>query len=203
MLCAFNSFVSVPLFLTFYLSGKFVYVLARHLLPGRLSLLRTVMIFTCHASISLFAIIFSPGQEITYLTAQQWEREGWEMHQRNRLISFGEKTRGLLLACNWETKAKVIAVELELGEGKKQQLGCGTSPEAERNKRWFFRICRWGKTVFILPRRLFVPKQSHFVRVFDLRQFSTDDAGSEVFGNLSWMTLFIATETVKNSWYCA
>lgn len=125
-------------------------------------------VFTCHSSISLFAFVFSLRQEITYLTAQQWEREGWEMRQRNRLISFrgeGRRQEALLLSCNWETNAKVIAVELELGEGRDNSWDVGYHRRLWGNKRWFFRVCRWRETVFILPCRLFVPKQSHFVPV--------------------------------------
>lgn len=134
--------------------------------------------FACHFGISLFVIIFSLRLEITYLTAQQWEREGWEMHQRNRVLFFrGEKQVAWFCHLIEKQKQKVIAVELELGKGRNNSWDVGYHRRLWGTRRGFAgfvdeeRLCLYCHIDFVSP-------NNHILSVFWSARFSTDDAGS-------------------------
>ena len=164
------------------------------------SLLRTAVFLHVTPAFHYLQSSFLSGKKMSYLTPQQWEREGWEMHQRILLISFREKTRGLILSCNWGTKEKGDCCGIRIGRGERQQLRCGASPEAARSQRCIFCICRWSKTVLILPCRLFVPKQSHLIYVLICTSSPrmTPDLGY-LATCLGWHFLLRQSQ-LKNSW---
>lgn len=101
--------------------------LERHLVPGRASPPQNCNVFTCHSSISLFVIIFSPGREnnISYRkkTVGAWRLR--DASEESHDILQGRKQEAPFLSFNWETKAKVIAVELELGKGRNNSWAGG------------------------------------------------------------------------------
>lgn len=106
------------------------------------------------------------------------------------------------LPFNWETKAKVIVVALEPGKGRNDSRDSGYHQRPSGTKGGFRgfadeeRLCLYYRVDFF-----FVPEQSHSARVLIYTpQMMTDLC---YFCSPSKMTLFIATETMKNSWLLA